>query len=231
MGDILIVILTDFLCASVLFFMLHFLHLLSPQLVEPDASGCGKVVGTLDPVRWLRAFRCKPNHAVADGSGIVFGRRHWCFVASCAGLCVHVPVCVILYLMSKMAPYALDWMPVSVSAIAVLLALSVTAVASGEAIERLHRYMAPQFDFADAIRSWADSRYQDDRERMRAVRLIFHLLDMVPGVAKNRYEPTPDGGREYILDLLSSVCDMDSDWADKLSGSEYAAYEGICERL
>lgn len=227
----MIVILVDFLCASVLFFMLQFMNMLRPQLVEPDAAGRGKIVGTLDPHRWAKASKCNPNHAVADGSGIVFGRRHWCFVASCAGLCVHVPACVILYLMSKMTPYALDWRPVAVSAIAVLLGLSVAAVVSWWYIESLHKAMAPQFDFAASVRAWADSRYSDDEQRMRSIRLIFKMLDVVPGVAKLHHEPTPDGGREAIMDVMGAVVDKDTGWFDKLSGAEYEAYESICERL
>ena len=227
----MIVLLTDFLMGSVLFFFTQFLSYFRPQLVEPDAAGRGKIVGTLDPVRWAKAAHCKPNHAIADGSSIVFGSRHWLFTAACVGLCVHVPACVTLYLMYRMAPYAMPWRPVAVSAVAILLALSIVAVVSSEAIERLHRAMEPQFAFADAVRSWADSRYGDDNERMQAVQLIFKLLDMVPGVTKVRHEPTPGGGREYILDLLGAVCDVDDKWTDKLTGMEYETYERLCDRL
>ena len=230
-GDILIVLLVDFLCASVLFFMFQFLHLLCPQLVEPDASGRGKIVGTLDPLRWCKAARCAPNHAIADGCGIVFGKCHWACVAACAALCVHVPCCVILYLMSQMSPYALPWRAVAVCAVAVLLVLLVTAAASWWYIESLHRAMAPQFDFAAAVRSWADSRYSDDKERMQAVRLIFRMLDVVPAVARTHHEPTPDGGREAVMDVMGAVVDKDADWLEKLSGAEFAAYESSCERL
>lgn len=227
----MIVILVDFLCASVLFFMLQFMNMLRPQLVEPDAAGRGKIVGTLDPHRWAKASKCNPNHAVADGCGIVFGRRHWFFSAACVGLCVHVPACVILYLMSKMAPYALEWRPVVVCAVAVLVGLLTVAAVSWRYIESLHKAMAPQFDFAAAVRAWADSRYQDDRERMRAIRLIFKMLDVVPSVARIHHEPTPDGGRDAIMDVLGAVVDHDAGWVDKLSGSDYAAYESVCEHL
>ena len=224
-------LLVDFLTASVLFFAVQFLRLMCPQLVEPDTAGRGKVVGTLDPVRWVRAAKCKPNHAIADGSGIVFGARHWACVAACGGLCVHVPACCILYVMSQMTPYALNWRPVAVCSVAVLIALLVIAAASWRFIESLHNAMAPQFSFAASVRAWADSRYADDKERMQAIRLIFRMLDVVPSVAKLHHEPTPDGGREAVLDVLGAVVDNDTGWFDKLSGVDYEAYEGICERL
>ena len=228
----MIVLVVDFLCASVLFFLVQFLHILCPQLVEPDpATGSGKICGTLDPARWCKAARCKPTHAIADGCGIVFGRRHWACVVACIGLCVHVPACCILYVMSQMTPYALNWRPVAVCAVAVLIGLLTVATVSWRYIESLHKAMASQFNFAESVRAWADSRYADDTERMRAVRLIFRMLDVVPGVAKLHHEPTPDGGREAVLDLLGAVVDKDTDWLDKLSGAEFAAYEGICERL
>lgn len=232
MGDILIVLLVDFLTASVLFFLLQFLCVLCPQLVEPDPStGTGKIVGTLDPVRWAKAYRCKPNHAVADGCGIVFGRRHWACVVACTALCVHVPACGILYVMSVMAPYAAPWRAVAVVSVAVLLVLLVVAAASWRFVDGLHKAMAPQFDFAASVRAWADSRYSDDKERMQAIRLIFRMLDTVPSVAHVHHEPTPDGGREAIMDVLGAVVDKDTGWFDKLSGADYVAYEGICERL
>lgn len=228
----MIVLLVDFLCGSVLFFFVQFLRILCPQLVEPDAStGHGKIVGTMDPVRWCKAARCTPTHAIADDCGIVYGRRHWACVAACAGLCVHVPACAILYLMSKMTPYSVAWRPVAVSSVTVLIALLAVAATSWRSIEALHREMEPQFEFATSVRAWADSRYTDDSERMQAIRLIFRMLDAVPAVAQMHHEPTPDGGREAVLDLLGAVADRDDNWLDKLGGREYAAYEGICEHL
>ena len=224
----MIVILVDMLMFSVLFFMLHVLRLTRWQLVEPDKTGRGKVTGTLDPDRWAKAVKCVPNHAIADGKGLMIQGRHWALMASCIGLACHIPGCLMIYLMSIMAPYAAAWHRAVVISGAVLFVLGLTAMLCCLSIEKLHEAMEPQLEFAASIRAWADAAYEDEAERGELTYLIFRLLDLAPQAACIYHDPTPEGGREAIIDLMMEL-GKKGDWISRLNKHEQELYEKFRE--
>ena len=75
--------------------------------------------------------------------------------------------------------------------------------------------------------------YQDDAERIGAASLIFKMMEMAGGVPEV-LEPTPDSGRQAVIELLEHMDGVKvggAGWMMQLSAKELEIHKKLLEVL
>lgn len=180
------------------------------------------------------AVLCRNGRGIADDRGVALLMRHWVLLTSVIYLCVHVPTCLSLIYLHRLALISADWSGIIVAALIGLAVGSGVTVWAGASVRKLHRSMEPQFNFAAAVRSWAESEYTDETERQDVLRLVFRLSDLAGGVPIADGPPTPESGREAVMAVLEHLEVMQAggaSWLFKLSDREMETYNKLREEI
>lgn len=175
----------------------------------------------------------KNGRGIADSRGVALLCRHWALLISVIYLCIHIPACVSMVFLRRLSLISTDWSAVMTAALIGCVAGSGVAVWAGASIRKLHRSMEPQFEFSDAVRSWAEEEYEGE-ERQDVLRLVFRLSDLAGGVPAVGGPPTPLAGADAVMAVLEHLDGMQAggaSWVFKLSDREREIYNKIMEGI
>lgn len=229
----------DLCVAASVFLFICTLSKLKWQLVKEGPDGRCRCCGSTDVMEWLRALPCTTHHAVIDDRDVTIRLPHYVFLCALTCLCIHVSGLLLLVLANAAVPEAMEWEKlIRVAALTGMILASVAGMAS-ERIRQMRRDLEPQRILSRSVGAWIMREYRTDEAAANDMfYLTSHLFQIAFGADvwddTADVRPTPDGGREALIRLVSSLEGLriqGASWLFQLTEAERGTYAKLLDRL
>ena len=235
----LAVFAVDLCVAASVFLIACTLSMLNWQLVKESPGGRGYCCGSTNAMEWLRALPCTTHHAIIDKQDVSIRLPHCVFLCSLICLCIHGSGLLLLALAGAVIPGAMEWREMISAAVRIGIILAAAAGIASERIRQIRRDLEPQRILSQSVGAWILREYRTDQAAANDMLfLTSHLFQIAysAGVWDGTVDvqPTPDGGREALLRLVSSLEGLQiqgASWLFQITAAQRGPYAKLVDRL